>query len=171
VSRSHHHVAHHDNPAREPVRASTATRPRAASGIGPSGYARRTTDSATTVPPQAALSDPIEDNSATQGAVRMCSPQPLVPKAVPGGPTTSATCWCVSMRMRRSAYRSAVVALRSSYQDQWHPTLARPSLAALQVGGWGWSEPQNPHGDFMSQHQQFDVLGRRRATKQYQQVQ
>jgi hypothetical protein len=44
----------------------------------------------------------------------------------------------------RSAYRSAVVALRSSYQDQWHPTLARPSLAALQVGGWGWSEPQNP---------------------------
>jgi hypothetical protein len=56
----------------------------------------------------------------------------------------SATCWCVSMRMRRSAYRSAVVALRSSYQDQWHPTLARPSLAALQVGGWGWSEPQNP---------------------------
>jgi hypothetical protein len=39
------------------------------------------------------------------------------------------------------------------------PVQARPRVGSAQ------------HGDFMSQHQQFDVLGRRRATKQYQQVQ
>jgi hypothetical protein len=37
-----------------PARASTAGRPRAASGIGQSGQVSRTTNSATSVPPQAA---------------------------------------------------------------------------------------------------------------------
>jgi hypothetical protein len=45
------------------------------------------------------------------------NPRPLAPKAAPEGPTASATCLCVSMRMRRNTYLSAVIAVRSSCQD------------------------------------------------------
>ncbi len=48
---------------------------------------------------------------------RDSNPRPLAPKAVPGGPAASATCWWVSMRMRRSAHSFAVVAVRFRCQD------------------------------------------------------
>jgi hypothetical protein len=48
---------------------------------------------------------------------RKADPGPLAPKAVPGGPAASSTCWCVFMTMRHSAYLFAVVAVRSSCQD------------------------------------------------------
>jgi hypothetical protein len=48
---------------------------------------------------------------------RKTDPGPLAPKAVPGGPAASSTCWCVFMTMRHSAYLFAVVAVRSSCQD------------------------------------------------------
>jgi hypothetical protein len=44
-------------------------------------------------------------------------PVSLAPKAVPGGPTASGTCWCVFMRMLRSAYRSTIVAVSFSCQN------------------------------------------------------
>ena len=40
----------------------------------------------------------------------------------------------------------------------------RPVQAALRIGS-------AQHGDFMPQHQKFDVLGRRRAAKELRQVQ
>ena len=66
-----------------------------------------------------AWSSPSEPDSVSTVAVLRCSTGSLAPKAVPGGPTAaSATCWCVSMRMWRSADVYAIVAVRSRCQDQ-----------------------------------------------------
>jgi hypothetical protein len=62
-----------------PPRASTAGRPRAASGIGPSGLASGEDQPSTSAPPAGGALDPLEDNSATHavtpvtGSVTWCS--------------------------------------------------------------------------------------------------